>query len=74
MEGAVRLRFNVGDGNGGGGGGRSGGGGDARVLEAGKDLADGARWHRVEVEWVGDVITLIVDGKLKLRIPYALYE
>ena len=51
VEGAARLRFSLGE------------AGDARALQAGSGLADGDRWHRVEVRWDGDVVALDVDGQ-----------
>lgn len=52
VEGALRLRFNL--------------GGGAQILTVGRDLNDG-HWHKVQVHRDGETTTLTVDGVSQRR-------
>ncbi|BES99008.1 Laminin G domain [Nesidiocoris tenuis] len=52
VEGALRLRYNL--------------GGGAQILTAGRDLNDG-HWHKVQLKRLGDRTSLTVDGETQTR-------
>lgn len=52
VEGALRLRYNL--------------GGGAQILTVGRDLADG-HWHKVQVKRDGEKTSLTVDGETQIK-------